>query len=202
MATPKQIERERRIISAAMAEFCNRGFHLANVDDIATRANVGKATLYRHYVNKEGLFMKVFDHILDNIEKTIRQRTDFNSFRRGTEIGIKAYFGLFASSPEVFSFLKIFTGDESIPDGDMRRKLAERYLSRSIWAVEEIRRAQATEQIRRDIDPELLMQATLGMLHFLIYHWIRTGKPKDLISNTKMVSTILFEGLLPDQIKA
>jgi len=202
MATPKQIDREHRIIAAAISEFCNRGFHLANVDDIATGAGVGKATLYRHYGNKEGLFMKVFDHILDNIEKTIKQRTDFKDFRQGTTIGIKSYLGLFASSPEIFNFLKIFTGDETIPEGDMRRKLAERYLSRSIWAAEEVRRAQASGQIRQDIDPELLMQATLGMLHFLIYHWIRTGKPKDLVSNTKLVATILFEGLLPDQIRA
>ncbi|OQA07178.1 MAG: HTH-type transcriptional regulator MtrR [bacterium ADurb.Bin374] len=197
MATPKQIARETRIITAALAEFCRRGFHLANVDVIATAAKVGKATIYRHYGSKEGLFMRVFDHILDNIEKTIRQRTDFTDFRQGSEIAINSYFEMFATSPEVFNFLKIFTGDESIPEGDMRKKLAERYLSRSIWAVEEIRRAQATGQLRRDTDPELLMQSTLGILHFLIYHWIRTGKPERITDNTKLVTTLLFEGLLP-----
>jgi len=197
MATPKQIARETRIITAALAEFCKRGFHLANVDVIAAAASVGKATIYRHYGSKEGLFMRVFDHILDNIEKTIKLRTDFTNFRQGTEIAISSYFEMFTTSPEVFNFLKIFTGDESIPEGDMRKKLAERYLSRSIWAVDEIKRAQASGQLRRDADPELLMQATLGILHFLIYHWIRTGKPERITENTKLVTTMLFEGLLP-----
>lgn len=197
MTTPKQIAREGRIIAAALAEFCRNGFHLANVDVIAAGAKVGKATIYRHYGSKEGLFTRVFDNILDNIEKTIKQRTDFTDFRRGTEIGIKSYLEMFATSPEIFNFLKIFTGDESIPEGDMRRNLAERYLSRSIWVAEEIRRAQSTGQIRRDVDPERLMQATLGMLHFLVYHWIRTGTPNNITDNTKLVATILFEGLLP-----
>ncbi|MBP7632636.1 TetR/AcrR family transcriptional regulator [Candidatus Ozemobacteraceae bacterium] len=197
MATPKQIARETRIISAALAEFCRRGFHLANVDVIAAAATVGKATIYRHYGSKEGLFMRVFDHILDNIEKTIRQRTDFSEFRKGSEIAINSYFEMFVTSPEIFNFLKIFTGDESIPEGDMRKKLAERYLSRSLWPVDEISRAQASGQLRRDINPELLMQATLGMLHFLIYHWIRTGKPERITDNTRLVMTLLFEGVLP-----
>lgn len=197
MATPKQIAREARIITAALAEFCKHGFHLANVDAIAAAAAVGKATIYRHHGSKEGLFIRVFDYILDNIEKTIRRRTDFTDFRKGSEIAINSYFELFATSPEVFNFLKIFTGDESIPEGDMRKKLAERYLSRSLWPVEEIRRAQASGQLRRDTDPELMMQATLGMLHFLIYHWTRTGKPERITDNTKLVTTFLFEGLLP-----
>ncbi len=197
MATPKQIAREARIITAALAEFCRRGFHLANVDVIAAAATVGKATIYRHYGSKEGLFMQVFDNILDNIEKTIRQQTDFSDFKKGSEIAINSYFGMFATSPEIFNFLKIFTGDESIPEGDMRKKLAERYLSRSLWPIDEIRRAQASGQLRQDADPVLLMQATLGMLHFLIYNWIRTGKPERITDNTKLVMTLLFEGLLP-----
>ena len=197
MATPKQIARETRIITAALSEFCKRGFHLANVDAIATAATVGKATIYRHYASKEGLFMQVFDHILDNIEKTIRERTDFTDFRKGSEIAINSYFEMFATSPMIFNFLRIFTGDESIPEGNMRKKLAERYLSRSLWPVEEIKRAQASGQIRRDTDPELVMQGILGMLHFLIYHWIRTGRPERITDNTKLVMTLLFEGLLP-----
>ena len=45
-----------KILEAALEVFSEKGFHLATVDEIAERADLGKGTLYRYFANKETLF--------------------------------------------------------------------------------------------------------------------------------------------------
>ncbi|MFC4907043.1 TetR/AcrR family transcriptional regulator [Actinomadura gamaensis] len=53
-------ERKRRAIEeAAVAEFVREGYAGASVDSIATRAKVSKPTVYKHFGNKERLFLAV-----------------------------------------------------------------------------------------------------------------------------------------------
>lgn len=58
-----QLKRES-IIEAAVAEFLREGYSAASVDDIASRAGVSKPTIYKHFGNKERLFLAVIGGIL------------------------------------------------------------------------------------------------------------------------------------------
>lgn len=50
-----------RILAAADALFCSRGFQAVSVRDIAERAGVKKASVFYHFQNKEALFAQVLD---------------------------------------------------------------------------------------------------------------------------------------------
>lgn len=49
-------DRPAEIIAAALAEFADRGYDAAKLDDVAARAGVSKGTLYLYFPNKEELF--------------------------------------------------------------------------------------------------------------------------------------------------
>ena len=51
----ERIDTRRRILTAARAVFCSVGFDAATIDEIATEAAVGLATVYRHFGDKDGL---------------------------------------------------------------------------------------------------------------------------------------------------
>ncbi|RJL35872.1 TetR/AcrR family transcriptional regulator [Bailinhaonella thermotolerans] len=51
--------KRRAIIEAARAEFLAEGYSAASMDSIASHAKVSKPTLYKHYGNKERLFLAV-----------------------------------------------------------------------------------------------------------------------------------------------
>jgi pimeloyl-ACP methyl ester carboxylesterase/AcrR family transcriptional regulator len=53
--------KSRRILDAALAEFCARGFDGASMNAIAERAGVSKPTLYQYFGDKDGLFDAVLD---------------------------------------------------------------------------------------------------------------------------------------------
>ena len=57
-------ERPRQILDAALAEFADRGFAAARLDDIAKRAGVAKGTIYLYFPDKDALFRGVVHELL------------------------------------------------------------------------------------------------------------------------------------------
>ncbi|TIX94586.1 MAG: helix-turn-helix transcriptional regulator, partial [Mesorhizobium sp.] len=51
-----KIERERRILEAALKVFSEMGYSGANMDAVALEANLSKPTLYQYFQSKEALF--------------------------------------------------------------------------------------------------------------------------------------------------
>ncbi|HZN25183.1 MAG TPA: TetR/AcrR family transcriptional regulator [Burkholderiales bacterium] len=60
------------ILDGALAEFSEKGFDGARIDEIALRAGVNKNLLYHHYGSKDGLFTALLERTYDTIRS--RQR--------------------------------------------------------------------------------------------------------------------------------
>ncbi|WP_375398846.1 TetR/AcrR family transcriptional regulator [uncultured Sphingomonas sp.] len=54
-----------RILAAARAAFIETGIAETSIDDIATRAGLARATLYRHFTGREGLLLGMLDEDWD-----------------------------------------------------------------------------------------------------------------------------------------
>jgi TetR/AcrR family acrAB operon transcriptional repressor len=63
-----------RILMAAEAEFCQRGFAAANMDNIAKAAGLTKGAIFWHYESKIGLFYVIIKRAIERI-KTIFHET-------------------------------------------------------------------------------------------------------------------------------
>lgn len=59
MVRPRSLEAHEKILHAALALFGERGIEGASMDAIAQAAKVGKATIYNHWPDKEGLLLEV-----------------------------------------------------------------------------------------------------------------------------------------------
>lgn len=195
MVTTKQAERTTRILQKAFQVFCRDGFQNANMDEVSRNAGVGKGTIYRHYRNKEGLFFAVFDSSLDRLEEVIRGKSDFRSFEKGGRMAIRTFLEEISQNPETYFVFQVFFSEQNSLDCSLRKKLADRYLRKSMWAIDEIRVAQARKEIRSNVDPEQLIYGVLGMIHLLIFHWIQHGKSYDLPGRETFISDILFQGI-------
>jgi AcrR family transcriptional regulator len=55
----RSAERRDAILAAALDEFAARGFAAARLDDVASRADVAKGTIYLHFADKETLFQEL-----------------------------------------------------------------------------------------------------------------------------------------------
>lgn len=70
MSRLRQLQRERReqaILDAAASLFAERGYRAANIEDIAERAEVGVATIYKYFGTKTGLIRELFRPEIDRL---------------------------------------------------------------------------------------------------------------------------------------
>ncbi len=70
----RQLSQEKRtsILEGAMHAFTEYGFEGTSMDKIATLANVSKITIYKHFQNKETLFLEMVTQYLEE-NKTYKQ---------------------------------------------------------------------------------------------------------------------------------
>ncbi len=57
-----------RIMEAAIVEFTKHGFHGARVAQIARRAEVNVALIYRYFESKEHLFATLLEHVTESVQ--------------------------------------------------------------------------------------------------------------------------------------
>jgi AcrR family transcriptional regulator len=75
---PSRAERRRSrkvadILVAASEVLAERGYHDTNLDEIAERIDVGKATLYHYFPNKEALVMACMDALGTDVIRQLRE---------------------------------------------------------------------------------------------------------------------------------
>jgi AcrR family transcriptional regulator len=68
--------RARQLIDAAMDEFLSKGFRRGSIENIARVTGVGKATIYRHFNDKNGVFQAA---VLAEIERLETPPYDFEA---------------------------------------------------------------------------------------------------------------------------
>src|ERR1700712_4745693 len=63
MARPRSAEAHRKVLDAAAELFADRGIDATSMDAIAESSTVSKATIYKHWPDKEALCLEVLAHI-------------------------------------------------------------------------------------------------------------------------------------------
>ncbi|MCW2915468.1 MAG: transcriptional regulator, TetR family [Actinomycetia bacterium] len=61
--------RREQLLTAALGEFGRRGFHLTQMEHVATAADVSKALLYQHFDSKEELFAEVTSMVVGEVSE-------------------------------------------------------------------------------------------------------------------------------------
>jgi AcrR family transcriptional regulator len=69
---PAGVEQRRRILAATAELVAERGYGVVTVDLIAAAAEVGKATFYRHFEDKEECYLALFDQTAGEIVRQAR----------------------------------------------------------------------------------------------------------------------------------
>jgi len=63
MARTRSAEAHKKVLNAAVSLFGDRGIDATSMDSIAERSGVSKATIYKHWPDKDALALEVLAHI-------------------------------------------------------------------------------------------------------------------------------------------
>ena len=93
-----------RILDAAQAEFARHGYHQAVVSDIATRAGVGKGTVYRRFGDKQSLFASLVRRGMDELQKGVETAVDTETDPKQALLAIwNVYFDFFERARDLIA---------------------------------------------------------------------------------------------------
>jgi len=109
-----KVEKQERIINAAIKEFVQSGFDKASTNEIVKEAGISKGSLFNYFNNKKELYFYLIEHCVQVVEK-IYDLIDLNEpdiFIRLEKLGFKKL-EIQRKYPQVFDFLFSLTQEES-----------------------------------------------------------------------------------------
>lgn len=66
--------KQRNIVYAALAEFGSKGYVLANVGSIATKASVSKGSMYQYFEDKKEFYLYLMDYVYSLVKTTVKMQ--------------------------------------------------------------------------------------------------------------------------------
>jgi AcrR family transcriptional regulator len=183
-----------KILKAAVTIFSRKGFHQAQVDEIARRAGVGKGTVYLYFPSKSALFAAAvtdgLETIIAKIQKEIESELPFaEHFRKLIESNITQYL-------KYSDLARILSSELSsgIDVGTMREidVVRERYIN----FIAEILEDGCRRGYIREVNFRLAAVGLVGLLDGLCNYHFKNKNTFGKEQIAESMVTILSSGLL------
>ncbi len=163
--TKRGQETLRRICTAAEELFCEKGYYGTSITDITGRANVGAGTFYIYFESKLSLYEYLLLQYGHEIRRHLSIAVSGCTTRREMEReGLRAWLEFIVDHKYVFNI----TWEAMFID---KRLFDDYYANFSRAYIKHLEKAQANGEVR-DIDPEILSFALMGVTNFVGLHWV------------------------------
>ena len=156
---PRSARAERAILDAASDLLLERGFQGMSVEEVAERAGVGKATIYRRWASKDELVRTAVCCVHDDVVPP-----DTGSVRGDLLAILSARHA--AAEPRLWPMMARIVGEAIGNPGFMRAYSDAVVRPRRAIGLAIIRRGKARGEVRPDVDEEIVLDALVG---FVIY---------------------------------
>jgi AcrR family transcriptional regulator len=162
---PRSAQAHKAIIDATLELLAEEGFQGLSIEAVAARAGVGKTTIYRRWSSKEELVMDAIREV--QVELPVVYT---GNFRNDLAAILKTAFQGFEALPYPFlgKLALKFIGDYLINPEIFQDTIPQLIVPRLQRFVHMVEQAQARGEVRRDIDPALVLELISGSL---MIHW-------------------------------
>lgn len=194
VASAERVNKRDEILTAAAILLSERGYAATTLRNIAEAADIKAGSVYYHFKSKEAIVGEILDIGVRVIYDAVREATDSappdaddtKLIRLAISTHLKSLLG-----HSVYTYANYRTY-YYLPD---ELKAAHRPLRREyegLWD-ELLGRAQASGQIRSDIDPKALRRFVMGALNKTVEWYDASQYSIDELS--EMIASFIIEGL-------
>ncbi|MFB9907376.1 TetR/AcrR family transcriptional regulator [Allokutzneria oryzae] len=179
---PRSARAQEAIISATLAVLVETGFAGLTIEAVASRAGVGRPTIYRRWATKEDL-------VVDALAATVPVASTVDTGDLAADIAetVRAAINGLGGSEVGGVVVGVLAAAAANPV--LASALAERYLAPRLGVVSElVARGVAAGVLRSDLSPEVMRDLLIGPL---VYHWLVTGSPMSEPNTTALFTAIL-----------
>jgi TetR/AcrR family transcriptional regulator, repressor for uid operon len=200
---PKIINKEEKtaeISEAALKVFRERGFSRTRMEDIANAAGIGKGTIYEYFKNKVDILHYVVDQffnafsqeLINVVAREIKPAEKLMSFINFSLSNITEWEDHCAIYIEYFS---------SIRNEEEKFLLSSQYEGMKEIIINLIGECQASGDIDRSFDPEVVAELLVSIYDGLIVHRMLEGKKIEMELLRKTSMMVIERGLFNSKSK-
>jgi AcrR family transcriptional regulator len=191
----RMTQTKETVLEAAIELFGARGFHEIDVQAIADRAGVGKGTVYRHFGDKEKLFLAAAKYAQEQMAKSIgreiRSRERTVDFLRNIAMGCARYYEAHPEAMELIVQERAVFRNSRMPTHRLRYSEGER-------VVEDVLRHGIERGELRPIDVHATYDAFGDLLFGCIFNGVVSGKPNSIVTRVQHAMELFIEGITGD----
>lgn len=163
---PRSEEAHQAILDATLELLAEVGFSALTVEGVASRAGVGKATIYRRWASKLPLVVEAFGSL------PALEDADTGSVERDLKTMLRSYMELFHRTP-LGTVVPSLAG-ERFHNGELSKRFEPVMKDRRQPLVRAIQRGVERGELRRDLDVELAVDLVVGPIAVRLFF---TGRP-------------------------
>lgn len=183
-------ETRKAILEAALDLFADGDFHKTRIREIAKRANIAPGTIYRYFPDKENLLFAVLETKANEVVLALRHELK----------GIEGTFNLIRKF--IWYMCEVYNNRDkrmgvlfyiAVP---LKSWMAGSFFRKSEWnqmLLDIFKAGQSKGDVRKDIDPVLMMDVVYSLLERSFQMSVLRQKPKDLTINVDMLTEIIFK---------
>ncbi len=154
-----------RLLASGQALFAERGLHGVTSHDIAARASVAAGTFYNHFSDKAALFREITHQAVAELDRRLEQAEPADlDLRQRVPLVARALVEFAADHRDLIRILFSGDADAAAVEADVLADLARRL-------SEGRRQAVAEGSMPRELDPDVLAQALVGMWARVLAWW-------------------------------
>lgn len=189
----KQKDAKAGILTAALEEFSEKGYHATTIDSIAERAGIAKGTVYRYFKTKEALFNALKeDTITEFVELARKDLSEQDDVLRIIESVIKMYLSFFEQNS---AFFKVIIQEQQ----DFGREFSEKFIHELILALPGLKRRcwkASRSGYLKQMNYFTVFYGIIGFLNGVIQKWLHDGAERSLLGEIDTVKEVLFYGFV------
>jgi AcrR family transcriptional regulator len=186
------------LLDASLDLFSERGFHGATVQAVAQRAGVTKGAFYHHFDSKEDILQQIHEEYAGEMvggAREVAAAEDLTPAEQLRSIITRAVIALGSHRAAV----AVFYQENRFLSGRSFKATRAMHDEQEQILLDIIDRAAAAGELRKDVDPKLLMFAISGMTAW-IYQWYQPGGPLSLEQIAEQLADIILLPVLSAEL--
>lgn len=196
----KAESKRQLILDEALTVFARKGYHGANIADIAQRLGMGHGTFYRYFLNKHDLFVGVLDVVLARVAGAMiglppMGSNSLEEYRQQIQAIGRAFIALYREDAR-FGELLLF--EASIVDEAVRDRVHQHVELIVAFIAEYLRNGVSKGFLRKDLD---VMTAARAVNAMMMEACRSTVRAKDMaVAGETWITTV--SGIMLDGMRA
>lgn len=188
----QQKKRRAEILEAAEEVFSLNGYHKADMNEIAKKANIAKGTVYLYFPSKKELFISIIKDGLETLAQKIGE--ELKNIDNSVEKIKKAISTHMLYLKDHQGLYRILLQPDIELMDDVFNTMKDIKLSKLPRMAEGIKEGIKEKQIR-NLDETSLSYMILGMIDMTLYHWLSNPNEEPIEKKIDLLFDVLFNGI-------